>query len=105
MYRDVMGDIVKSLAEIKLDNIHCYPAGCDIFSGYQIGQACFPFCESMLTTTDNLLYLRLLEDDIQNILFHHSISHFPLFMKFKGNGELVLVFIFLLLSKGKLNFR
>lgn len=71
-----MGDTVKSLAEIKIDNIHCYSAGCDIFRGYQIGQACFPFCESMLTGTDYLLFLHLLESNIQNLLFHHSISHF-----------------------------
>jgi len=38
-----MGDRAKSLAEVKVDNIHCssliYPAGYATTEGYQIGQA------------------------------------------------------------------
>ena len=37
-----MGDSVKSLAEVEVDNIHCspliYPAGHAIVESYQIGQ-------------------------------------------------------------------
>jgi len=70
-----MGDSVKSLAEVKVDNIHCspliYPASHAIVESYQIGQASFPLGESMLTTPDNLLFLHLLNDDLQNELPHH----------------------------------
>ena len=65
-----MSDCVQSLAEVKVDNIHCspfiYPASHAMVESYQIGQAWFPFGESMLTTRDNLLFLHLLDDDIQN---------------------------------------
>jgi len=54
-----MGDSVKSLADIKVDNTHCsrlsYPASHAIAEGYWIGQAGFPFGESILTTPDNLI--------------------------------------------------
>ena len=55
-----MGDCVESLAEVKVDNIHgspfVYLASHVIVESYQIGQAWFPFGESMLTTPDNLLF-------------------------------------------------
>ena len=74
-YEDIMGDSVKSLAEVEVDNIHCspliYSAGHPIIEGHQIGQAWFPLGESMLTTPDNLFFLHLFRDDIQNELFHH----------------------------------
>jgi len=42
-YEDIMGDSVKSLAEVEVDNIHCspliYSAGHPIIEGHQIGQA------------------------------------------------------------------
>ena len=64
-----MGDSVESLAEVEVDNIHCspliHPASYAIVESYQIGQAWFPLGESMLTTPDNLLFLHLLNDDIQ----------------------------------------
>ena len=53
-----MGDRVKSLAEVEVDNIHCspfiYPASHAIVESYQIGQAWFPLGESTLTAPDNL---------------------------------------------------
>ena len=67
-----MGDCVESLAEVKVDNIHgspfIYPASHAIVENYQIGQARFPLGESMLTTPDNLLFLYLLDDDLQDKL-------------------------------------
>lgn len=41
-YEDVMGDNVKSLTEIKVDNIHCYfiyPSSQNIIEGYHVDQA------------------------------------------------------------------
>jgi len=70
-----MGDSVESLAEVEVGNTHCspftYPASHAIIESYQIGQARFPLRESMLTTPDKLFSLHLLNDDIQNELFHH----------------------------------
>ena len=70
-----MGDSLKSLAAVKVDNIHCspliYPAIYAIVESYQIGQAQFPLGGSMLTTPDNLLFLHLLNEDLQNELLHH----------------------------------
>ena len=64
-YEDVMGDSVKSLAVVKVDNIQCspliYPASPAITEGYQIGQARFPLGESMLTT-DFLFFFFPLEE-------------------------------------------
>lgn len=71
-----MGERVKSLAEIKADNIHCFPliysASHSITADYQTGQALFPLGESMLTTTDNLLLFHTLRDDMQDELLHLS---------------------------------
>ena len=40
--KDVVGQSVKHLAEVKIDNIHCspliYPASGDIIEGYEDGQ-------------------------------------------------------------------
>jgi len=62
-----MGDSVKSLAEVEVDDIHSspliYPASHATVESYQIGQARFPLGESMLTTPDNLLFLHLLRDE------------------------------------------
>ena len=70
-----MGDCVKSLAEVKADNTHCDPLSFlqwhDWLGRDQIGQAWFPLGESMLTTPNNLLFLHLLNDDLQNELLHH----------------------------------
>ena len=70
-----MGDCVESLAEVKVDSIHSspliYPASHVIVESYQIGQAWFPLGEAMLTTPDNLLFLHLLDDDLQDKLLHH----------------------------------
>ena len=70
-----MGDSVRSLAEVEVDNIHgsplIYPAGHTIVESYQIGQAWFSLSESTLTTPDNLLFLHLLDDDLQDKLLHH----------------------------------
>jgi len=70
-----MGDSVKSLAEVEVDNIHgsplIYPASRAIIESYQVGQAWFPLGKSMLSTPDNLLFLHLLRDDLQNELLHH----------------------------------
>ena len=70
-----MGDSVESLSEVEADNIHCspliYPASHAIVESYQIGQAWFSLGESILTTPDNLLFLHLLNDDLQNELFYH----------------------------------
>lgn len=75
-YQDATGDRIKSLAEIKVDNIHCFPliysASHSITADYQTGQALFPLGESMLTTTDNLLLFHMLRDDMQDELFHLS---------------------------------
>lgn len=49
-----------------------YPASHTIIEVYQIGQALFSLCESVLTTTNNPLSLHVLRDVIQNELFHHS---------------------------------
>ncbi|XP_048788485.1 uncharacterized protein LOC125687398 [Lagopus muta] len=74
-YKDVMGNSIKCLAEIKVDYIHCsppiHPARDNIIEGYQVGQARPPPCEPMLTTPDNLLFFQLSGDDIQYKLFHH----------------------------------
>ncbi|XP_048785819.1 uncharacterized protein LOC125686147 isoform X4 [Lagopus muta] len=74
-YKDVMGDSIKCLAEIKVDYIHCsppiHPARDNIIEGYQVGQARPPPCEPVLTTPDNLLFFQLSGDDIQYKLFHH----------------------------------
>ena len=70
-----MGNRVESLAEVQVDNIHCspliHPANHAITEIYQIGQAWFVLGESILTSPDNLLFLHLLNDDLQNELFHH----------------------------------
>ena len=70
-----MGDGVESLAEVEVDNIHgsplIYPASDAIVESYQIGQVWFPLGESMLTTPGNLLFLHLLDDDLQDKLLHH----------------------------------
>jgi len=70
-----MGDCVESLAEVEVDNIHgspfIYPASHVIVESYQIDQALFPLGESMLTTPDNLLFLHVLVDDLQDKLLHH----------------------------------
>ena len=70
-----MGDCVESLAEVEVDNIHgspfIYLASHVIIENYQIGQAWFPLGESMLATPDNLLFLHLLVDDLQDKLLHH----------------------------------
>jgi len=70
-----MGDSVESLAEVEVDNIHgsplIYPSGHAIVESYQIGQPWFPLGKSMLTTPDNLLFLHLLDDDLQDELLHH----------------------------------
>ena len=70
-----MGDIVESLAEVKIHNICCSPLicldSCDFLEGYRFGQAWFPLGESMLTTLDNLPFFLLHGDNIQNKLFHH----------------------------------
>jgi len=75
IYKDVVRDSVKSLAEVKVYNIYCcpliYPASDDITEGYQVGQAWFSYSESTLTTPDNLLFFHLLGDDVQNQLFHY----------------------------------
>ena len=69
-----MGLCVESLAEVEVDNIHgspfVYPDSHVIVESYQIGQAWFPLGESMLTTPDNLLFLHLLHDDLQDKLLH-----------------------------------
>ena len=69
-----MRDSVKSRAEVDVDNIHCssllYPASHGIIAGYQIRQAWVLLHESMLTTLDNLLFLHLSQNDIQNELLH-----------------------------------
>ena len=74
-YGDAIEDSVKSLAEIKVHNIHCSlplcSAGHDIVAGYQIGQVWFSLDEPMLTTSDNLFVFHLLGDGIRNKLFHH----------------------------------
>jgi len=70
-----VGDSVKSLAEVKVENIHCspliYPASHATIEGYQMAQASFPLGEFMLTTPHNLFFLHLLREDIQSELFHH----------------------------------
>ncbi|XP_052520385.1 uncharacterized protein LOC128071565 isoform X3 [Tympanuchus pallidicinctus] len=85
-YKDVVGDSIKSLAEIKVDYTHCsshiHPARDNIIEGYQIGQARPPPCEPVLTTPDNLLFFQLSGDDIQYKLFHHlsrdrAFRHLP----------------------------
>ncbi|KAJ7400839.1 hypothetical protein BTVI_101645 [Pitangus sulphuratus] len=54
-YEDVVRDSVKSLAEVKVDSIHCspliHPSSFFIIEGNQVGQASFTFSESMLTTS------------------------------------------------------
>jgi len=68
-----MGDSVENLAEVEADHIHCspliYPDGHAIIECYQSGQAGFPHGEFMLTTPDNLPFLHLLNDDLQNVSF------------------------------------
>ncbi|XP_031460775.1 protein eva-1 homolog A isoform X1 [Phasianus colchicus] len=57
-------------------NTHCsppiYSPSDDIIEGYQFGRAQFPLGESMLPTPDNLLLFQLIEEGIQNKLFHLS---------------------------------
>lgn len=69
-----MGYSVKNLAEVKVDNIHRSPLIClpthAIIEGYQNGQELFSLGESLLTT-DNLIFLHMLRDDIQKELFCH----------------------------------
>lgn len=52
---------LKEICEIQADNIHCSPlihqASHSIIKVYQVDQACLPFGESMLTTTDYFLVL------------------------------------------------
>lgn len=70
----VMGDSVKSIAEVKIAKIHCcplmYPASCDIMEGYQTGKAQFFLGETLFPIPDKLLFFDLLEDYIQNKLLH-----------------------------------
>ena len=87
-----MADSVKSLAETEVDNIHgsslIYLASHFIVESYQIGQAWFPLSESVLTSPDNLLFLHLLEDDLQNELLHHLSQDDG-----KADGPVVLSFL------------
>jgi len=70
-----VGDGVKQIAKVKVHNIHySLPIYLDsdvIINSYQIGQACFPLGESLLSTPDNLLHFQLLGEGIQNKLFYH----------------------------------
>jgi len=63
-----MVDNIKSLAAVKVDDIHCfppiYPAGDAIIDGYEVGQAQFFLGKSMLTVPDDLLLFQLLGDGI-----------------------------------------
>lgn len=53
-HKDITGDSLKSLAEVKVLSMCCsfliYPANHNTAEGYQIGQAPFPLGESMLAT-------------------------------------------------------
>lgn len=70
-----MADSLKSLAEVKVDSIHCSPLVdpiCHVtIKGYKIRQARFTLGESMLTTPDDVLFFYMLGDDLQNDLFRH----------------------------------
>ena len=70
-----MGDCVESLAEVKVDNIHgspfVYAASHVIVESHYISQARFLLGESMVTTPDNLLFLHLLDDGLEDKLLHH----------------------------------
>ena len=56
---EVAGDSVKRLTKVNRNNIHSSPlirgASHLITEGYQVGQACFSLCKSMLTTPQSLL--------------------------------------------------
>ena len=62
-YQDVVGDSIKSFAEVKIDDIHCslpiYPAGDAIIEGYEVGK--FSLGESMLTIPDDIFFSSCLE--------------------------------------------
>ena len=64
-YEDLTGSSVKSLTEVKVDNIHCFPlihqASDFIIDGDKVGQACHG--ESMLTTPDDLIVLHMPGND------------------------------------------
>ncbi|PKU37366.1 zinc finger rna-binding hypothetical protein [Limosa lapponica baueri] len=70
-----MGDSVKSLAEVKVDDICCspliQPSSYNITEGYQIGQARFTLGKSMLTTSNNFLFFNMFGDDFQNKSLHY----------------------------------
>ncbi|XP_072186652.1 uncharacterized protein [Excalfactoria chinensis] len=74
-YKDVMGDRIKSLTEIKVDYIYrsppVHPASDIFIKGHQVGRARPPLGEPMLSTPDNLLFSQLSGDGIQHKLFHH----------------------------------
>ena len=65
-----MGDSVKSLTEVKADNIHysalIYQAYNFIVEGYQAGQAWLPLGEAMMTPPNNLLVLYMPGNDSQD---------------------------------------
>jgi len=56
-----MGDCVKSLAEVEVDNIHCSPL---IYLASHAIVEDSPLGESMLTAPDSLLFRHFLNDDL-----------------------------------------
>lgn len=59
----MMQDSVKGFTKVRVNNIHCFPlihrASHLTVEGYQVGQASFPLCKSMLTTSNHLLVLHV----------------------------------------------
>ena len=79
LYADLVEDSIKSLTEVKVDNILCSPfvyhANHFIVEGYWLGQSWLPCGRSMLTTPDHLLVLYVTGNSFQDYLLHHFSRH------------------------------
>ncbi|TRZ22685.1 hypothetical protein HGM15179_004393 [Zosterops borbonicus] len=74
-----VGDSVKGLAEVQIDNIHSpsciHQAGHLVIKGDQVDQAGQALPKSMLAVSDPLAVLYVLRDDTQYKLFHNLAGH------------------------------
>ncbi|RMC15738.1 hypothetical protein DUI87_07942 [Hirundo rustica rustica] len=76
---NAVGDSVKSLAEVQIDNIHSpsciHQVGHLVIKGDQVGQTRPAPPKPMLAGSDTLAILQLLHDETQYKLFHYLASY------------------------------
>lgn len=70
-----MGDGVKSLPEVQVDNVHCSPHICQashfVTEGGQVGQAKLPLGEAVLSPPSDFLVVHMPGNGSQDQLLHH----------------------------------